>query len=168
MRAARLVAVTALALAACQHVGPAGEDLGEFTFAGLTLGTSKYRTVRWAYRFQFRVDPKTVTAVRLSCGDIQGSSVVAAAEDIAADENRVATWYGPESLLSNESLPWLYSGGTTSAICQGVFSRDGEADSVERISVTFSQAKKKRTAFDLENAWTQRRSSGREDPPTPE
>lgn len=152
MRLAALSTAVVL-LAACAPVPKStGESAGHFTFVRPTSGTEGRRAVRWAYGFQFTVDPKTVTQVNLACGDIQGSGVTVTQDEIDADAAGAAIWYGPELLLRRESVPWLFSASATSAICQAIVSREGLPDSVSRMNVQFTKAMKVRMIDDLERS----------------
>lgn len=166
MRAALLAA---LCLAGCVPVSSIqGPPVGKFVFTGPTSGESGKRSVRWAYGFEYSIDPNTVTQVALSCGDIQGTAVVATGEDVLPKEGGTAFWYGPEYLMRREAVPWLFSGDTTSAICQAVVSREDQPDSVERTSVTFTGAVKSKMRDDLEYAndlIRSRRKDAEENPP---
>jgi len=159
----RAALLAALCLAACVPLtAKQGPPVGKFVFAGPTSGESGKRTVRWAYGFEYSIDPNTVTRVALSCGDLLGTAVVATEAEVLPKDGGTAFWYGPELLLRREAVPWLFEGGTTSQICQGVFSREGEPDSVERIPVTFTRTTKIDLIRDLEDAADLTRSRRRE------
>jgi hypothetical protein len=160
-----------LVLLGCARVPPPaaeGERVGKFVFAGPTGGQLGKASVRWAYGFEYAVDPKTVTKVTLSCGAIQGTSVVVTGEDVLPDPNGTAWWYGPDYLLRDDAVPWLFSGDTTSAICQAVVSRDGQPDAAERIPVTFTKANKREMVINLRNAtgFENKRSAQPSEPPS--
>jgi hypothetical protein len=160
----RALALAALCLAACVPItAKEGQPVGKFVFAGPTSGETGKRSVRWAYGFEYSIDPNTVTRVALSCGDLIGTSVVVEGEDVLPKEGGTAFWYGPELLLRREAVPWLFEGGNTSQICTGVFTREDQPDSVERIPVTFTRTNKVDLIRDLEDAADLTRSRRRAD-----
>ena len=162
---AELLALAVLLAACAQTRAPEGPSAGHFTFAKPTVGTEGKRAVRWAYGFQFTVDPKSVTGVNLSCGDIQGTGVSVAAEELNADSSGAAIWYGPEYLLNRDSVPWLFISATTTAICQAVVSRDGFDASTARLPVTFTGAVKREMVDNLERAADDQRARKRDESP---
>ncbi|HKC52081.1 MAG TPA: hypothetical protein VKF60_14900 [Myxococcota bacterium] len=146
-RALRSVAVGLLI--ACAQAGvPGSSGVGQFVSAGPVAGDSELR-VRWRYGFRFSVDPSSVSEVKLSCGAIDGSAFVVEGADIHVDASRTAYWEGPERLLTEDSVPWLFDPETTSEICQAVVSRAELPDAVERMGVTFTSAVKSGMLIDL-------------------
>jgi hypothetical protein len=145
-------AAACLALA-CAHAGPPGSSgVGQFVFAGAVPGTGEQPTVHWQYGFRFDVDPASVTQVKVSCGDISGSSLLVKPFEINLDSKRVAVWKGPDRPLNAQAVPWLYDARATNETCLAVISRDGQPDALEQFPITISPEAKQQMLARLGHA----------------
>jgi len=102
--------------------------------------------------FRFSIDPKTVSAVKISCAPIPGSEFTVPGSSIAARSDGSAMFEGPTLPLTRESTPWLFEQTTTTATCEAIVVRTGMPDAIERTPVTFAPAQKAATVADLRMA----------------
>jgi hypothetical protein len=144
-----LVPAVVAVLLACASAGPPGSSgVGQIVAAGVVPGTGEVPTVHWQYRFRFDVDPGTVTLLKLSCGDLAGSTLLVKPFEINLDAQRMATFRALDRPLNAQAVPWLFDASATNATCLAVISRDGQPDALEQFPITIpAEAKQQMLAL---------------------
>jgi hypothetical protein len=133
----------ACALIACASTGTSSTvPVGKLLQAGPTSARGDVLSIKWQYGFQFKIDPNSVSNVKLSCPPIPGTTMVVTGSDLKVPPNGIAIWEGETLSVSKETTPWLFMPTTTSAVCEAVISRIGMDDAIVRAPVNFSVAVK--------------------------
>jgi len=149
-----VVALVASVFACAHTAGPPGSSgVGQFVFAGAVPGhAGSEPTVHWQYGFRFDVDPGTVSQVKVTCGDLPGSTLLVKGFEITLDPKRVATWRALDRPLNEKSVPWLFDGSTTNETCLAVISRDGQPDALEQFPIAIPGEAKQQLLAQLRHA----------------
>lgn len=127
--------------------------VGHFIYAGPTNGSSDAVTIKWKYGFQFTVDTKPITEIRLTCAPISGSTFTVNREALNVNAKGVAYWEGASMALTKKNAPWIFSSSATQTVCEATIGREGMADVVERVPVRFEGPAKAALRQSLETVY---------------